>query len=135
MAIVDFDDVTISDKERYVTVRSIKFRVWYKPTNQFINHCSVGNGIVQHDTRNFAVLEDKDCVVQQYTGLKDKNRVDIYEGDLIISDHWRSDEHMVVSWDCDSCKFYASLPSGGDRIDLDEAKKLVVGNIFEGADK
>lgn len=66
-------------------MREIKFRVWYKPTRQFLHHCSVGNGIIQHDKQNFTVLKDEDCIVQQYTGQKDPNGIEIYEGDLLSS--------------------------------------------------
>jgi hypothetical protein len=62
-------------------MRKIEFRVWYRPTSQFINHCSVGNGVVQHDKEHFAMLEDDDCVVQQFTGLKDVNGVDTWLDD------------------------------------------------------
>lgn len=109
-------------------MRNIKFRVWNNNEDVFHYLQFTNTGIKTEDDPM-----TRGCVVyQQYTGLKDRNGKEIYEGDLIISDHWDSQEHLVVKWDEDACKFYASLPSGGDRIDMDENSKLVVGNIFEG---
>ena len=51
-------------------MREIKFRAWDKLTQRMIY-------------RVFNTRNDEDYILMQYTGLKDKNGKEIYEGDII----------------------------------------------------
>lgn len=69
-------------------MREIKFRVWDKTNKKMCDEkdfiMSLDGYVLDASTLPFTVR--KDCVLLQYTGLKDKNNLqEVHEGDIIDS--------------------------------------------------
>lgn len=123
--------------------REIKFRVWDTKSESMEHEIAIGKGYGEDSYILFLglgetfIIEDK-LKVMQYTGLKDKNDVEIYEGDICrcwggseFNGYYEYNRIYEVKWQgsgfemmIDDCGYGWNYSNGFEYIE-------VIGNIYE----
>ena len=107
-------------------MREIKFRAWDKKQKCWI--------LDQQIKKNFnQYYNQPNSILMQYTGLKDKRRKEIYEGDVLY--YKLLEQNYLVQWDIHNAKFSAigkrnTFDSNAYRASAFDQMEIV-GNIYE----
>lgn len=132
-------------------MREIKFRFWDKEENEWLVDSEDETSIYDFAFRHGMNWDHIDSplervVVMQYTGFKDRNGKEIYEGDILASVKYNTNElsgsslRWEVYYNEDRLSFYQrDLDEGLNEpfweFNLGSKQHVIIGNIYEYPEK
>jgi len=119
-------------------MREIKFRAWNYTRNEMsydIESIDFDKGRVEqiNTLQDRILFPTKEAVLMQYTGLKDKNGVEIYEGDIVEHpDYYRAGPVIFDEW---YARFAVEADEDDESLALNKhtfgQEVEVIGNIYK----
>ena len=107
-------------------MRPLKFRTWH-PQGGMSNPFTIDDIIEAACCQHYPKYPRQEYVTMQYTGLKDKNGVEIYEGD--IADHHNL--RFIVEW-TEAFGLWSVYNGETDDLLGNHSNVLeIIGNIYE----
>lgn len=108
-------------------MRELKFRAWHETDKcwynpLFIEMNLLGQAILHHGLEQFEIIPAS--AIEQYTGLKDKNGKEIYEGDIVR----QVGGNLIYPV---NFKYGGFLPFTSDMMSFDADYCEIIGNIHE----
>lgn len=114
--------------------REVKFRAWDTKINEMLPVVKLNfqaKEVTYYESEDYEDKSDwqhfENCILMQYTGLKDKNGVDVYDGDILKANHTT----VAVEWTGHSWGAANELDNEDYIVITDPGSFEVIGNIHE----